>query len=268
MRRLRNTSLVGKEALAGIRRSTAVGALGQQHAAQAIATDNTKCHREVLGASSAAGSSAFFSTIPKRVYQSAPKRRHGRHAGWRKWSAPTTKHTKKDRADQPAGAMAAVDDATETQVSVVDGLKEKEEERKRELREVSAKMKEIRVSPWKLNLLAKVVRNLPVVDAMAQMEFCKKKHTVTFQKIIKVRYSTHRLSSADRALIIFLHRDSSAALEPTRFVYSKSSSVCCVCCTYSTQLYTCALFVSLVRILLYEVYVRSNTVDHILALLC
>lgn len=57
---------------------------------------------------------------------------------------------------------------------------------KKELREVSTTLREIRVSPWTLNLVTKLARDLPVVDAMAQMEFCKKKHTATVQRIIKV----------------------------------------------------------------------------------
>lgn len=54
------------------------------------------------------------------------------------------------------------------------------------LREVSTRLKEIRVSPWSLNLLAKLVRGLPVVDASAQLQFCKKKHTTTVSKAIQV----------------------------------------------------------------------------------
>lgn len=106
--------------------------------------------------------------IPKRIYQGAPKRQHGQHAGWRKFGKP------KDgpwREKQLALSEAA------------------ERSRTRELREVSTSLKEIRVSPWNLNLLTKVVRDLPVVDAISQMEFCKKKHTVTVQRIIKVSRS-------------------------------------------------------------------------------
>lgn len=54
------------------------------------------------------------------------------------------------------------------------------------LREVSSGLKEIRVSPWSLNLLAKLVRGLPVVEAAAQLQFCKKKHTITVNKAIQV----------------------------------------------------------------------------------
>ncbi|CAM9920141.1 unnamed protein product [Scytosiphon promiscuus] len=54
-----------------------------------------------------------------------------------------------------------------------------------ELREVKTGLKEIRVSPWSLNLLAKLVRGLPVVDATAQLKFCKKKHTITVNKAIQ-----------------------------------------------------------------------------------
>lgn len=59
--------------------------------------------------------------------------------------------------------------------------------KKAELREVSSGLKEIRVSPWTLNLLARLVRGLPVVDAAAQLEFCKKKHTGTVFKAIQVQ---------------------------------------------------------------------------------
>lgn len=95
----------------------------------------------------------------RRQYEGAPKRQHGRNHGWRKFSKP------KDRP---------------WHVKAEKGVE------KRELKEVSATIKGIRVSPWQLNLLARVVRNLPVVDAIAQMEFGKKKHTNTYQKIIKV----------------------------------------------------------------------------------
>ncbi|CAN0316190.1 unnamed protein product, partial [Scytosiphon promiscuus] len=54
-----------------------------------------------------------------------------------------------------------------------------------ELRKVKTGLKEIRVSPWSLNLLAKLVRGLPVVDATAQLKFCKKKHTITVNKAIQ-----------------------------------------------------------------------------------
>lgn len=94
----------------------------------------------------------------RRQYEGAPKRQHGRNHGWRKFSKP------KDRP---------------WHVKAEKGVE------KRELKEVSATIKGIRVSPWQLNLLARVVRNLPVVDAIAQMEFGKKKHTNTYQKIIK-----------------------------------------------------------------------------------
>lgn len=100
-----------------------------------------------------------YAVPTKRQYKSAPKRQHGEHAGWRKFSQP------KDRPWQ---------------------VKPKKGEEKRELAEVSTSLKGIRVSPWQLNLLAKVVRNLPVVDAVAQMEFGKKKHTETYKKIIQV----------------------------------------------------------------------------------
>lgn len=101
----------------------------------------------------------------KRQYKSAPKRQHGIHAGWRKFSQP------KDRPWH---------------------VKPKKGEEKRELAEVSTSIKGIRVSPWQLNLLAKVVRNLPVVDAVAQMEFGKKKHTETYKKIIQVSFAVRR----------------------------------------------------------------------------
>ncbi|CAN0030569.1 unnamed protein product, partial [Ectocarpus fasciculatus] len=53
------------------------------------------------------------------------------------------------------------------------------------LREITTGLKEIRVSPWNLNLLAKLVRGLPVVEAHAQLKFCKKKHTITVGKAIQ-----------------------------------------------------------------------------------
>ncbi|CAN0126138.1 unnamed protein product, partial [Ectocarpus sp. 13 AM-2016] len=53
------------------------------------------------------------------------------------------------------------------------------------LREITTGLKEIRVSPWNLNLLAKLVRGLPVAEASAQLLFCKKKHTTTVAKAIQ-----------------------------------------------------------------------------------
>ena len=49
------------------------------------------------------------------------------------------------------------------------------------------KHENIRTSPWKLNLLAKLVRNLWVPDALAQLQFTKK------------RYAPPRSSAARRA---------------------------------------------------------------------
>lgn len=99
--------------------------------------------------------------LKKREYQLAPKRQHGRHAGWRKWSVSKN--------------------YGETKYPV-----ETSPRPTKELREVSTKLQRIRVSPWNLNLLTPVVRGLPVVDAIAQMEFCKKKHSVTVQRLIRV----------------------------------------------------------------------------------
>lgn len=55
-----------------------------------------------------------------------------------------------------------------------------------EPREVSTKLKEIRVSPWTLNLVTKLARGLPVVEAAAQLKFCKKKHTITVLRAMQV----------------------------------------------------------------------------------
>lgn len=95
----------------------------------------------------------------KRQYQSAPKRQHGPKAGWRK---------KPRQKDRPWHTPP------------------KKGEEKRELREVSTQLKEIRVSPWQINLLAKMVRGLTVTDAMAQMQFNKKKHATTVTKLLQV----------------------------------------------------------------------------------
>lgn len=58
-----------------------------------------------------------------------------------------------------------------------------------EPREVSTKLKEIRVSPWSLNLVTKLARGLSVVEAAAQLKFCKKKHTVTVLRAMQVLYT-------------------------------------------------------------------------------
>lgn len=105
--------------------------------------------------------------LKKRQYQLAPKRQHGRHAGWKKWSV--WKNYGEIKYPVETGPRPT-----------------------KELREVSTKLQKIRVSPWNLNLLTPVVRGLPVVDAIAQMEFSKKKHSVTVQRLIRVSCSISR----------------------------------------------------------------------------
>ena len=141
--------------------------------------------------SSRAGSVACMSTsskrykdIPKRIYQSAPKRNHGKNAGMRKWSAPNSKTG--DVAAASAEATKAGDSNSDQQREMLALGRRGGARRAEDLREISTKLKEIRVSPWSLNLLAKLVRGLPVVEASAQLQFCKKKHTTTVRKAIQV----------------------------------------------------------------------------------
>ncbi|CAM9097917.1 unnamed protein product [Pylaiella littoralis] len=122
--------------------------------------------------------------IPRRIYQSAPKRGHGRHSGMKKWStakgapapvAPPTGNGEEEEQGEGAQEVVALEK--------IEGSKRRAAEGG--LREVSTRLKEIRVSPWSLNLLAKLVRGLPVVEASAQLQFCKKKHTTTVSKAIQ-----------------------------------------------------------------------------------
>lgn len=118
-----------------------------------------------------------YEDIPRRVYQSAPKRSHGKNAGKKK----ATVKPPPQRAAATAAAASSVDDGGDMQLALGTAGRKADA-----LREVSTGLKEIRVSPWSLNLLAKLVRGLPVVDASAQLEFCKKKHTTTVNKAIQV----------------------------------------------------------------------------------
>ena len=54
-----------------------------------------------------------------------------------------------------------------------------------EPRTVSAVQKNIRVSPWKLNLIAAQVRRLRVADARKQMKFSIKRHSTLVDEIIR-----------------------------------------------------------------------------------
>ncbi|CAM9496380.1 unnamed protein product [Discosporangium mesarthrocarpum] len=63
-------------------------------------------------------------------------------------------------------------------------VRQKRVQRRTDLRETSTRLKEIRVSPWQLNLVAKMVRGLTVMDAMANMKFSKKKHSATMMRAI------------------------------------------------------------------------------------
>lgn len=142
--------------------------------------------RELRGADrlTVAGAACFstkakrYEDIPKRVYQSAPKRKHGKYAGMRKWSSPDTGKQEIDSQElnegqEEDGEMLALGAEGSAQTGS-------------EGREISTSLKEIRVSPWTLNLLTKLVRGLPVVEATAQLKFCKKKHTVTVLKAMQV----------------------------------------------------------------------------------
>lgn len=123
-----------------------------------------------------------YKDIPKRVYQSAPKRSHGKHAGMKKWSG-VQKSPAAVATPQAAEGEGEEADEGEKQLALgkVGGSRKAED-----LREVKTGLKEIRVSPWSLNLLAKLVRGLPVVEAAAQLKFCRKKHTITVSKAIQV----------------------------------------------------------------------------------
>lgn len=145
--------------------------------------------------------------IPKRIYQSAPKRRHGKNAGMRKWSTPNNK-TANIAAESSAAAATEGDNSSAQQEDMLalgrGGGRARGAE---DLREISTSLKEIRVSPWSLNLLAKLVRGLPVVEASAQLQFCKKKHTSTVRKAIQVGprvlavMPPYKVSAADAATI-------------------------------------------------------------------
>ncbi|CAM9706706.1 unnamed protein product [Ectocarpus sp. 8 AP-2014] len=120
-----------------------------------------------------------YEDIPKRVYESAPKRRHGKHAGMKKWSAATTGPPPQE-AEQAQEEQEG--EVQQKQLALGDVWSSGNEGG---LREITTGLKEIRVSPWNLNLLAKLVRGLPVVEANAQLLFCKKKHTTTVAKAIQ-----------------------------------------------------------------------------------
>ncbi|CAM9559018.1 unnamed protein product [Ectocarpus sp. 6 AP-2014] len=120
-----------------------------------------------------------YEDIPKRVYESAPKRRHGKHAGMKKWSA-ATRGPPPQEAEQEQEEQEG--EVQQKQLALGDVWSSGNEG---DLREITTGLKEIRVSPWNLNLLAKLVRGLPVVEANAQLLFCKKKHTTTVAKAIQ-----------------------------------------------------------------------------------
>ncbi len=119
-----------------------------------------------------------YEDIPRRIYQSAPKRSHGKHAGKKK---ATVKGPAPGAAAAAAAAASSGGDGADMQLAL--GAAGRKADARRE---VSTGLKEIRVSPWSLNLLTKLVRGLPVVDASAQLQFCKKKHTTTVDKAIQV----------------------------------------------------------------------------------
>lgn len=56
----------------------------------------------------------------------------------------------------------------------------------------------IRTSPWKLNLLAKLVRRMWVPEALAQLEFTKKRHAPTVAAALE---SCARRAGADHELV-------------------------------------------------------------------
>ena len=182
MRTLR--SIVPFNSVPRYRPCTACG-IGSQQQVGEVGTGTCDAREADPGARSLSTSNWYDRDIPKRIYQGAPKRQHGKNAGMRKWSKPSPVRRKVE-----GEAVGVPGEAGAGRGEMLAFGRTGSDAARFEPREVSTKLQEIRVSPWSLNLLARLVRGLDVVDATAQLTFCKKKHTTTILKAIQVRAST------------------------------------------------------------------------------